>query len=311
MKRRHLVWWAIAGPFAVLLAMIVAAHPYLSITERSGGDALVVEGWLEEPELHAAFTLAQDTAYRHIYTTGTVRPFAYYLRDREGIELQCDQGLGGTAQIDVSGTGGAGFTLICGMDTVLHQAVGPSGSIYEATVPAGTRDLRILSWNTNPNDGRSANIFILFFRIDRQNAHRRCDRTRFLRPDGRREEAWPTYAHRARGLLIEYGIAPDRITAVPSWGRPDSRTWSNASHFAVQAQHDGLHAFDIATLGVHARRSRALFQKAAGPDVRVGVISIPDPYCLPGNWWKSQRGWITLMKEIIGAPEVQALELTR
>jgi hypothetical protein len=67
----------------------------------------------------------------------------------------------------------------------------------------------------------------------------------------------------------------------------------------------------VATTGVHARRSRNLFQLACGPGVKVGVVALADPWCTRGNWWKSYRGWATVLKEVIGVPEAQAVEISK
>jgi hypothetical protein len=172
------------------------------------------------------------------------------------------------------------------------------------------QQFRVMAWNDRTIDPSSSDIFVLSFRADGSNVHALQRETVFIRPEGRMEPAWPTYAHRAKGLLMKAGVPEEKITAVPSWGKPDSRTWANASAFGVRAKEDGIKAFDIATVGVHARRSRGLFKEACGPGVTVGVISIPDPYCTAGNWWKSIRGWATLLKEVVGSSEVQAVELT-
>lgn len=311
MKRRHLLWWIVAGPCAVLLAIMVVAHPYLAITERSGGDVLVVEGWMEMPQLKEAVPLALDARYTHVYTTGTVRPFTYYLRQNEGIDVVLRKPAQGELSINVSGVDAAGFTVTAGNDTVLHRAVTGAPQLFRTRLDRPVEQLRVTAWNTNTIDPHSDDIFILSFRVGGTDLHELQRETLFIRPEGRMEHAWPTYAHRAKGLLMEYGVPEERITAVPTWGHPDSRTWANASTFGVRAREDGVTAFDIATVGVHARRSRALFQQACGPDVRVGVISIPDPYCTATNWWRSKRGWATLLKEVIGSPEAQAVELTR
>ncbi|HEY0976897.1 MAG TPA: hypothetical protein VGE21_05460 [Flavobacteriales bacterium] len=305
----------LAGPFAVLLAILFVAHPFLAITELSGGDTLVVEGWMEPRELEQAAVLAQSPTYHRIYTTGTIRPFAYYLGTNEGLRTILERPSGGELRINAGGTGDAGFRVIAGTDTVIDVAVPAQPREFTARLPAATTEIRILSWNSKPNTGPGPNVFISSARIDRTNLHRLQREVMFIRPNGYRVisliPAWPTYAHSAKAKLEELGVPAQRITAVPSYGRPDSRTWANASHFAVQAKADGLKAFDIATVGVHARRSRSLFQEACGADIRAGVISIPDPYCTADNWWRSVRGWGTMLKEIIGAPEVQAVELTR
>jgi len=50
------------------------------------------------------------------------------------------------------------------------------------------------------------------------------------------------------------------------------------------------------TLGPHARRSRLLFQKAFGKEVKVGVISVEDRDYDPAHWWRSSEG----VREVLG-----------
>jgi hypothetical protein len=45
---------------------------------------------------------------------------------------------------------------------------------------------------------------------------------------------------------------------------------------AGQGTRRRLRLINVITVGVHARRSRVLFEKALGPDVEVGVISVVD-----------------------------------
>ena len=47
---------------------------------------------------------------------------------------------------------------------------------------------------------------------------------------------------------------------------------------------------DVLTVGSHARRSRLLFQKAFGNEVRVGVIALHDNEYDPKHWWRSSEG---------------------
>ena len=51
MKRSRFFFWLVAGPVAIVATMLAAAHPFLAVTERSGGDVLVVEGWMPEEQL--------------------------------------------------------------------------------------------------------------------------------------------------------------------------------------------------------------------------------------------------------------------
>lgn len=311
MKRRHLFRWIIAGPLAVLLVVLFFAHPYLAVTAPSGGRVLVVEGWMEREQLEKAALLALNGRYDSIYTTGTVRPFTYYLKNNEGLDVVLKDPADGEVRVNASGTSGAGFTLTAGTDTLLHQEVTAQGITYTARTKGPITQLRLMAWNRNVIDANTDDVFIQFMRVAGTNVNHVQRTTVFLRPGGGGDAGWPTYAHRARAMLIEFGVPAERIQAVPSWGHPDSRSWANANAFAEHAHAAGIHACDVATSGVHARRSRALFRQACGPSVNVGVISIEDPQCTAGNWWRSVVGWVRMLKEVVGSPEAQAVELTR
>lgn len=310
MKRGRIFVWLLAGPLVVLAAIIVEAFPYLAITRPSGGKVLVVEGWMDPVALKEAAQLARDSAYDHVYTTGTVRLFAYYLEAGEGVDVELQDPAKGPLSIDVSGITGGGFRLITDKDTVLDLLVTPKPTIYTADIPEATTRVRIEAWPIDVAAGTSE-IFVGHLSIHGMNINFLQRSSFFTFPDAPSRPAWPTYAQSARNQLIGSGLPADRITAVPAYGKPRSRSWGNAYAFAEQVRIDGITAFDVATVGVHARRSRDLFQTACGPSVAVGVFSLTDPFCTKANWWRSFRGWYTVLKEVLGAPEVQAVEITR
>lgn len=309
-RARPAFWWLLAGPVVVLTAVLVRLFPYMAITDPSGSRTLVVEGWMDPDMLQEAARTALDSGYSKIYTTGTVRSFSYYLEPGEALELDAEKPWAGRIAIDASGVDGAGFRLLSGPDTILDQAVSGAPTIYRASLPRPEQRLRVVAWNV-PMHAGVPELFIRMLAVEGVNVNRTLVQSRFVRTDGRTEPAWPTYAHAARATLIADGVPADRITAVPAFGDPKSRSWANAHAFAQQAHADGLRAFDIATAGVHARRSRDLFRTACGPNVRVGVIALNDPYCTRSNWWKSFRGWYTVLKELLGATEVQAVEIAK
>ena len=192
----------------------------------------------------------------------------------------------------------------------MDQAVTAAPSLFRGRIRIPVQAIRVVA-RPLPMEPGVPEIFIRAMEANGVNVHLLQRESRFIRPDGSTSPAWPTYAGSARAALITAGIPEERITAVPAFGEPKSRSWANAHAFALQAHADGITACDIATVGVHARRSRDLFQTACGPGVRVGVIALHDPYCTRGNWWKSYRGWYTLLKEVFGASEVQAVEITQ
>lgn len=309
-RRSGIFWWLMAGPLVVLAVITLRAFPYLAITEPGGSKVLVVEGWMDEAALGEAARLVLDSGYAAVYTTGTVREFAYYLEESEGITVELRAPMQGQLSLTVSGTGGAGYWLIAGTDTLLDVAVAPRPQVYKAALDAAADRLRIVAWPLALEPGTPA-LFVRAMAIDGRNINYFQRRSWFTFPDAVAEPAWPTYAQSARSLLIAAGVPAGIITAVPAYGKPRSRTWGNAHAFGNQARAEGITAFDVATVGVHARRSRDLFRTACGPSARVGVVALTDPHCTKDNWWRSYRGWLTILKEVVGAPEVQAVELTR
>ena len=173
-----------------------------------------------------------------------------------------------------------------------------------------TDRLRIASTLSVAADPSIDLIFIKYLRIGEENAHQLQDTTLFIHPDSTMEAAWPTFADKCKADLLRLGVKTE-IIAVPSWGKPDSRSWANASFFGVRARADGLTSCDVITVGVHARRSRELFLRACGPGVRVGVISLDDPECPAHGWWRKRNGWVQMLKEIGGNAEPIAVDLTR
>ena len=53
---------------------------------------------------------------------------------------------------------------------------------------------------------------------------------------------------------------------------------------------------DVATVALHARRSRLLYQKAFGSQTEVGIIALDDLTYDPAHWWRYSEG----VRETIG-----------
>lgn len=103
-----------------------------------------------------------------------------------------------------------------------------------------------------------------------------------------------TYAAKRLSWL---GMKPSRVQGVPSPNRYRDRTYGSALALKQWLDHHDPSAtsFNLVTVGVHARRSRLLFQEAFGDKVRVGIISVEDREYDPKRWWQSSEG----VKEVI------------
>ena len=99
-------------------------------------------------------------------------------------------------------------------------------------------------------------------------------------------------------LLVKCGVPNSYVdTVVCSVARKD-RTYHSALAARAWLKKQGitLKYINVATLGLHARRSRLLYQKAFGKDVNIGVIALEDRAYNSAHWWRYSEG----VREVIG-----------
>jgi hypothetical protein len=116
-------------------------------------------------------------------------------------------------------------------------------------------------------------------------------------------EPGDTYAHMAMKRLQRISGNLPHVHPVPSpelMPRPvRDRTYADALAVRNWLNNQGLsvRSINVLTLGPHARRSRLLFKKAFGPQVVIGVISIPDREYDPRVWWRYSEGVKQVLSE--------------
>ena len=309
MKRRT---WLVAAIVALLLLVVGAwrVHPYLAITEASGSRTVVVEGWLPVELIPEAAEEIERRGYDRIYTTGTVRPFAYYLDQDEALVITLNGAVRGELMVNASGIDGARMILIANGDTIMDRLVTGSPTELFASLTKPVTQLELHSRHARTLDTGTRNMFIKDLRINGRNVHGLPGQVQFLRASGALEPGWPTFAEAAAARLVRAGLPRERITAVPSAQVDDSRTLANAVAFAARARQDGLDAVDVLSMGVHARRSRRTYQDACGGGMLVGVVALPDPATPANGWWKSPLGCLRVAKELVGLPASRVLNGT-
>jgi uncharacterized SAM-binding protein YcdF (DUF218 family) len=106
-----------------------------------------------------------------------------------------------------------------------------------------------------------------------------------------------TSASLAAGRLRAAGFSPELIQMVPSRISERDRTYSSAVALRdwFRDNHVSVHAINVVTEDVHARRSQLLFQEAFGSEVKVGIIAVPNPDYDSGQWWRYSEG----VKEVV------------
>jgi uncharacterized SAM-binding protein YcdF (DUF218 family) len=100
-----------------------------------------------------------------------------------------------------------------------------------------------------------------------------------------------TYAHVLRTRLMRAGVPPEKVQYVPCWNNRRDRTYGTAVAFRewCVTNQVPMTAFNVVTVGPHARRSRLLFEKAF-PDAKVGIIPLTNEEYDADHWWRYSEG---------------------
>jgi hypothetical protein len=300
--RRLLRWLLVLALLPVMFFLIaLALHPYLSVTEPSGADVAVVEGWIPADMMPAVKDEIERRGYRKIYTTGTIRPFSYWLKEHDAIVVELPDPIEGGVRIVAAGLPGARLLVMADGDTVLVRQVTGDIATYWAQPIRPVRRLQLAPFESAAPDDANV-IYLHDLAVGGQGVHQFHRSIMIEHGDGRSTNGQPTFAHHAAHTLHELGIPAERITPVPAEAAIGQRTASNAQAFAIKARADGVISIDVISMGVHARRSRKAFVDSLGEDVAVGVISLTDPAAPPDGWWRRPIGWVRLLKEMAGLP---------
>ncbi len=108
-----------------------------------------------------------------------------------------------------------------------------------------------------------------------------------------------SFAELAAETLVQAGVPPEKLQAVPALPSLRDRTYSSAVAVREWLRDGGIAAdkVDVVTKGPHARRSRLLFEMALGSDVEVGIIALPPTAYDENAWWESSSGLRTVIGE--------------
>ena len=106
-----------------------------------------------------------------------------------------------------------------------------------------------------------------------------------------KDDRYRTAAERAAEYLKSRGLPPSAVAAAPTPASAQDRTFLSAVMVREWAKRSGVEvrAIDVFSVGAHARRSRYLYQKAFGPEVKVGAVAARHEYADEG-WWRSAEG---------------------
>ncbi len=289
------------GCFVAWVLAVLFAHPFFAVTEPGGGKVLVVEGWIHDAGLKEAATLFEAGGYEHMYITGTPRPFSYYLANRDTITMHFADPVSGELVLGVAGLPMGHWSLVVN-GTEVFSGLTTNGIVDTSHMLQEASSVHIIASSTSPPANGEPVLFVGSLLLNGVNGHLLGADVSIHRASGNTEPAQPTFAEQAYFLLRENGIVGNRMTAVPTRSVDQSRTLSTARDFVGYANAHGITAFDVATLGVHARRTRNMYRKARGERDGVGIIALNDPWCQRWTWWMNYYGWYQMMKELVAWP---------
>jgi hypothetical protein len=117
-----------------------------------------------------------------------------------------------------------------------------------------------------------------------------------------RNEATTSSADLAAKRLRDWGCEEQSLVVLRTPWVEKHRTYATAISFKswMLKHHPQTKAINLFSLGVHARKSRLLFQKALGLDVTVGVIAGTEDAYPPTRWWSTARGIRLVLRNFVG-----------
>jgi hypothetical protein len=104
--------------------------------------------------------------------------------------------------------------------------------------------------------------------------------------------AYQDYANLTVATYTKLGGEAGLLQPVAWKTVPRDRTYASALALKAWLRERGHSAekITIVTSGVHARRSRLLYEMAFGPGSRIGVFATPERNFDPDRWWTSSMG---------------------
>jgi hypothetical protein len=110
-----------------------------------------------------------------------------------------------------------------------------------------------------------------------------------------------TYAEYGKALCLKLGLPSEALNAVPAPEVAKDRSYASARALAQWFREHGVAdgKINIAGNGPHSRRTRLVYEKALGPEVKVGISNVEELTFDPKRWWTSSQGFRVVLDETI------------
>ena len=120
-------------------------------------------------------------------------------------------------------------------------------------------------------------------------------------PENWTKEGW-TYAEGAGKALLRLGVPSEKVIFSPPRGVDRQRSYTSAVAVkeALSAVGIAPQSLNVFSSGAHARRTWMVYEKAYGPETKVGIIAFEPPAYASKAWWHSSERAIELMVQTVG-----------
>ncbi len=110
-----------------------------------------------------------------------------------------------------------------------------------------------------------------------------------------------TYSEMSAATLKALGVPAAKIHVIPSAESQRHRTFAAAQKLKEELDRTNIRpgSFDLATLDVHARRSRLVMEKVFGEETQIGIIALSPTNYDPQRWISSSAGMKITLTELI------------
>ncbi|MBI3418396.1 MAG: YdcF family protein [Verrucomicrobia bacterium] len=110
-----------------------------------------------------------------------------------------------------------------------------------------------------------------------------------------------TQAELSAAILVRLGMNSNVVHAVPSPAARQDRTYASALALKRWFLLNGgvPSQINLISLGVHARRTRLLFERALGKGTQVGIMAVESRDYDPRRWWRTSQGFRVVTDEVV------------
>lgn len=189
-----------------------------------------------------------------------------------------------------------GFVLAAAVALLLFEILLPRIYPFLAVDEPVGGDLLVVEGWMGPEELRAVVPLV------RAEGYRRIVTTGGRIPDWADRLGAASYAELARQLLVEQGLAPESVIALPAPDSAQDRTYLSAVRVRIWAleQDAPPGEIDVVSSGAHSRRTWRMFRLAFGDAAEIGIRCLRSPDFDPEVWWRTSAGARTVLSEGIG-----------